>query len=236
MKYTRIISALTLISLAVSSASAQATWIGGAGDNDNSNAANWSPAVAPASGTAFAVGNADPLGLSANYTAPSVTINSGINANILALGGPESLTIGSGGLIMNGASFQMDAILISSASSTWQINSGSVTFTNFFDIQTGLITINLASGTSINFAVAPVWAGTGINFTGAGVTASSISAPNFGPAQIAKVTINGAAAQLSGGKIVPTVIPEPSTFATLAGVMVLGFVALRRRKTVAVAA
>jgi hypothetical protein len=48
-------------------------------------------------------------------------------------------------------------------------------------------------------------------------------------AQLSAITINGVGAQIdSSGFVTP--VPEPGTYAALAGAMALGFVAYRRRR------
>jgi hypothetical protein len=234
---SKLTSGLILITSLCLSVNAQ-TWSGldASGDEAFYTAGNWVGGVAPVSGAANLVIGSQSTGTlyidNVSFQAASLTVNSGITFTISNFGA-ESLTITGGGLIMNGTSLTFAAPVVSGAASTWNINSGSVVFGNAFDLSVGLLTINMAAGTNVTFGAAPTWNGTGINFTGAGVTASSITAPGFA-GNIAKVQINGAAAQLSGGNIVPTVIPEPSTYATLAGVFVLGLVASRRRKVATV--
>ena len=241
MKTLKIAVIASLIS-ASSGLFAQATWTGaefnGTGDPTFSTGTNWSAGSAPAANTAIIFSATSLMGLDNNYTTPSFTVNSGVTADVTNAGS-EALTIGGAtGLTMNGVAVNFALPVIGSVTSTYSINSGSVNFQNAFDISGAgaTITINMAAGTSVSFASTPAWFGAGINFTGAGVTASSITAAANISTNISKIKVNGVAAQLTGGKIVTTAVPEPSTWATLAGASGLVFAVYRRRRSVAVQA
>lgn len=209
----------------------QATWVGGGAEPFFDIDENWLSGSAPTSG-AFTV---DASGLivfnyGAPYAAASVTINAGVSTQ-MAPNGVDSLNIGAGGLVMNGVGVIFDLPVVSTANSSWFINSGSVSFGNVFDVSVGVLTFDFAPDTTLSFGETPEWTGGGINFIGT-VTASTIEAGSINPANLSKITINGAAVQISNGFIV-SAIPEPATWAVMLGGTALFMVVGRRRRRTA---
>lgn len=72
-----------------------------------------------------------------------------------------------------------------------------------------------------------------LTFTTVTAVIAGRSASSFDTIRIGGVTVSGTSPlniSIDSIAAVPAVVPEPSTYASLAGLMVLGFVAVRRRK------
>lgn len=208
---------------------AQATWTNSTDDEPQpiSVGANWSTGVLPSAGSAIIIGVSSWLGFDSSLSVSTLTLSPGVSTQFIPLGS-DTVTIGSGGLVLGaGSNVSFDLPVISSANSTWSIGGASVAFRAAFDISAGTVSLNLSNGGLVNFAssVLPNWVGT-LAITGTGNF--SVSASAFAPANLDKVTINGNPVQLSGGQLVA--IPEPASFAALAGGMVLVGALTRRRR------
>jgi fibronectin-binding autotransporter adhesin len=99
-------------------------------------------------------------------------------------------------------------------------------------------TITLGSGGTFAFANSSAlnWGSNTLSITGTFVDGASIrfgtSSGGLTSAQLALISINGGAAGIdASGFLTASAIPEPSTFAVLAGLGVLGLAACRRRRT-----
>lgn len=100
-------------------------------------------------------------------------------------------------------------------------------------------TLDLSSGGSFAFADSSAlessWTGT-LSITGTFTDGASVrfgaSSGGLTTAQLAQITINGLEAGIDiDGYLVVSAIPEPSTYAVLAGVVTLGLAACRRRRS-----
>lgn len=205
-----------------------ATWTAAAGDYMFATAGNWNPASKPQDHDELIIDNVL-IGFDVSFIAHSVKINNGLNV-VMVPASAQTLTIESGGLINNGSvSFQLT--VLTTGNQTWQIGSGDVAFTNRLDITSGVVTIDLGVGGTVNFNMSadnPNWNGS-INFIG-NVTDTSIVATGMGltAQNIGKITINNQAVEKIGNYL--TAIPEPSTYALIAGLLALvGVVAARRK-------
>ena len=129
-------------------------------------------------------------------------------------------------------------------SSNFVMNGGTLAVSTFSDtvgtlsLLPGTSTITLGSGGTFAFAdssaLSSSWAGT-LSISGTFLDGSSIRFGTNGlgltSTQLALININGFAAAINGsGYLTVSAIPEPATYAALAGLGILGFVAYRRRR------
>ncbi len=221
------------LSFLPAAAFAQSQWLDLSSDSSFSNPANWSPSVVPASNSNLLIGVSGTLGFDSggSYTASSITVSPGVSS-IFAPSGPESLILGSGGITLgSGSALSFQLPVQTSASSAWSIGAASVTFSNLFEIRPGTVSLNISNGGSINFEgpSSPAWTGT-LAITGSG--SFSITAIGFDSNNVDNVTINGSPAMLDGDTLIAA-IPEPGTFASLAGLaaLVVGVCSRRKKAT-----
>ncbi|WP_438479231.1 PEP-CTERM sorting domain-containing protein [Oleiharenicola lentus] len=231
---TQLISLASLLALPAL-VSAQSVWTNAAADFSFSNPANWAGNAVPASGADLSLAISDLVGLDngGNFAANSLTIQSGISGMFVSASA-ETLTLGAGGISNLGLGVDFQSTLLTTATQTWNVGDGTFTIGNTFDVTTGsTLTINVGSGATFLFAMGqpnPDWNGF-INFVGSVSTASlRVTGAGFTTQNLSRITIDGAEAQLVGDQLsAVSAIPEPSTYAMMAGVAALVLAAARRK-------
>lgn len=256
MKKKITIGLLIFVSV-LSPSFAQTIWTDGGGDNSWLNTANWNPGAVPISTTAVQIGT-QPTGnfvgidTGGPTTVASFTFNNTLTAPVdVAPLATETLQVN--GAITNNSTFTDSFSLgvIAGASAVW---SGPLNFTSPVAIGTNTITLSNTitfSGLSFDITSASTYgrflgAGTAtvtgatINITGAyagvvndtfDLTTGNFSGATLGtlPTLSGSLTWNTSAFLTTG---VLTVVPEPATWALLAGSLTTVMVFRRRRLSV----
>ncbi|MFA6286508.1 MAG: autotransporter-associated beta strand repeat-containing protein [Opitutaceae bacterium] len=152
--------------------------------------------------------------------ANTYTGNTAISAGTLTLGAADRIAdtsnlVMSGGTLATGGFSETLGTLTLSANSTIDLGAG-----------TSALVFSDSSGTTWGSSITLSF----VNFT-AGTDTIRIGTTSGGltGAQLAEITINGSAATIDSGGFLAIAIPEPSTYAAILGIAVLGFVAFRRR-------
>jgi hypothetical protein len=257
-KKSFISGAVALACVIASSAVAQTTWTGAGDAVDWSNADNWSNGLPSSSNAVIFDSSTGATGLFEDYTVSSITFTGAAGSDLIIGVGGAAVTVNAG--ITNNTAATPDFQLVVSAgnaNSTWN---GPLKFSNIVNLGTRQITIvdsATFSGSAINIDInsATVYG----RFLGAGVTNFQPGPDgikiNFGGSftgftagqsfDFTTGTFTGATlgtlptlsnglswdiSQFSSQGILSVAIPEPSTWAALAGFLVLGVAAQRRRR------
>jgi fibronectin-binding autotransporter adhesin len=168
-----------------------------------------------------------------------IEVGDGTNASVLttsstvtALGDVKVNSQGTLGLSANNSLVAGNLIL---NGGTLKSNAFTNAFTGTLDLDANSI-INLNGGGIFTFAdsTSAVWGANTLSITGTFVDGVSIrfgtSAAGLAVGQLANININGSAAMIDSSGFLSVAIPEPSSFAALAGFVMLGLVACRRRR------
>lgn len=234
-KLTHLLS-LGILAALPALVSAQSVWTNSGGDFSFSNPANWSGNAVPVDGADLSIATDDLLGLDhgGHFAANSLAIAAGYTGLFLPASA-ETLSVGAGGIANLGLGADFQLTLLAVSTQTWELGAGTFTLGNTFDVTAGTaLTINVGSGATFLFAMGtlnPDWNGT-INFTGA-INAATlrVTGAGFTEQNLSRITIDGLQAQLVGDHLSSAAaIPEPSTYAMMAGVAAL-VIAARRRFT-----
>jgi hypothetical protein len=237
---------------------AQSAWTDGESDQIWSSPGNWSGGV-PTSSTNVQIGTQptdNEIGLDTDVTINSLQFNASLTSSVLISPfGSQTLTVTSGITNLDDNTHSLGLPVIVNGNSAW---SGTLIFANNITLGANTVTVNnnvtftgaflnitLNSASfgnftgpgSINFTATEqkisVLLGTyiptagdtftllGSGFTGA--TVGELELPSLGPLLSWNVTNFESLGQIS-------VVPEPATVVSLAGLVALGFGALRRRR------
>lgn len=252
--YTTAILALTL-----SSALYGQTWNNGAEDQLWSSGQNWSSGAAPGTNATVQI-STQPAGDAividvGSLTLTSWTFNSSLtnSFDVVAAGAADSLTI-TGGITNNDEANHSFLLPVSAGgAATWN---GPLAFRNIVNIDLAAITVvesvNFTGSVNLSITNASTYGrflGAGVvDFTGAAVnfagTYTGVAGDvfDFSTGTFTGATLNFASlptlsngltwntSQFVSQGILTVEVPEPSTMAALAGALVLGFAACRRRK------
>lgn len=253
-----LVSGAIALGIAIaSSAVAQTTWTGAGDATDWSNGDNWSNGLPGSANAAIFDSSTGATGLFEDFVVSSITFTGAAGSDLVIGVGGSALTINSG--ITNNTAATPDFQLVVSAGNANATWNGPVKFSNIVNLGTRQITIVDSvtfSGSAINIdinsgtvygrflgagltAYQPGVDGIRVNFGGTFSAFTDGQTFDFTTGSFTGATLGTLPALPNGlswnttqfiSQGILTVVPEPSTWAALAGVLVLGVAACRRRK------
>ena len=147
------IALLVAFAVAQTSRAATLTWTGAGGDNNVSNALNWSPAQAPVTGDVLVFAGA--AGLAPQFgtalTVGTITFNS--TAQAFTLGGSGTLTVNAGITNSSAITETINTALILGGSQNWTATAGNLVIGGAVNLQSFTVTNNGGKLTTINGAI-----------------------------------------------------------------------------------